>query len=406
MPITVTDVVGQGYCLGCGLCASVAGPDRLRMRLREDGFLAPEPLDATAGTVAGLRSFCPGVTVSLKQPLRNSRERLYGPFKDLKVAYAKDPVIRHRGASGGSLTALLCGLLEQGKVDGVLQTGACPERPARSCAHFSTSVEQVVSHAGSRYAPASLLENLKQLFEKYSQIAIVGKPCDIVAVRQFVESFPQYRSKVYCTLSFMCMGLPSHNATLKLIQRLGINDEKDVSRLIYRGSGWPGRARVLSLSGREHSCSYPESWGDTLSRELLFRCKICPDGWGSFADISAGDAWHTDGQGPLFDDKPGRSILFIRTDRGREVMEACASRVACEPYDIGELPIIQKAQHERKNRLWIAYLMLKLMGDRLLCFRGLGLWSRMFTKSPLAIAREARGILGRIQSHSRHSPRN
>jgi len=400
MPYTVTDIVSQGYCLGCGLCASVAGPDQLRMRLRQDGFLAPEPFDGAAGPVAGLRSFCPGVSVVLREPLRNSRERLYGPFEDLRVAYALDPAIRYRGASGGVLTALLCGLLEQRKVDGVLQVGASLDNPARSCAYVSTTVEEVISNAGSRYAPVSLLEHLKQILDEYSQIAIVGKPCDIVAVRQFVETFPQYGSRIYCTLSFLCMGLPSQHATLKLIQRLGVGAEKDVSSLSYRGCGWPGRARVVSSDGRELSCSYDESWGGILGRDLHFRCKICPDGWGSFADLSAGDAWYTDGHRPLFEDRPGRSFLFMRTERGRKVVHLCAGKIACEPYDISELPIIQRPQHERKNRVWIAYLILKLIGDRLLRFKGLGMWNRMFSLSPLSLYRETRGIWRRIQNRS------
>jgi coenzyme F420 hydrogenase subunit beta len=398
MDVTVTDIVKQGYCLGCGLCASVAGQDSVRMRLRSDGFVVPEPVDETAASVAGLRSFCPGISVELKQPLKNSRERLYGPFRDLKVAYADDPVIRHKGSSGGVLTALLCGLIERGKVEGVLQIGMNRDDPTRSSAHFSTTVEQVISNAGSRYGPASLLENLMQLLDKYSKVAIVGKPCDIVAVRRFLEAYPQYNERIYCTLSFMCMGLPSQNATSRLIQRLGIGKEGDVKSLVYRGSGWPGLATAVDSSGQQHTCSYSESWGDILGRDVHFRCKICPDGWGSFADISAGDAWHTDGHKPLFDERPGRSVLFVRTERGRDVLVDCAGKIVCEEYNVDELPVIQKSQHERKNRVWIAYSILKLMGDRLLRFKGLGMWSRAFALPPRELYRETRGVFQRIRN--------
>lgn len=400
MAITVTEIASAGYCLGCGLCASVAGSDVLQMRLQLDGFITPEPTDGNSGYVPGLEDFCPGVTVKQKKPLQSSSERLYGPFLDLQVAYSRDPAIRHRGASGGLLTSILCSLLEQEKVDGVLQVGASPDNPARSTAHYATTVNAVISNAGTRYAPVSLLEKLKQILDGGSIIAIVGKPCDIVAVRQFVEIFPQYDAQIYCTLSFMCMGLPSQNATVELIKRLGFPDQKELSSLDYRGDGWPGRARAVSSSLRETSCSYDESWGEILGRDVLFRCKICPDGWGSFADISAGDAWLTDGQGPLFEDKPGRSILFTRTDRGREVMRVSDSDVVCEDYDIGNLPHIQPSQHERKNRVWIAYLLLKLHGDRFLRFRGLGMWSRMFALSPRNLYRETRGFLRRIQKSS------
>jgi coenzyme F420 hydrogenase subunit beta len=373
------------------------------MRRQPNGFIIPEPLDGTDGSEYGLKNYCPGISVEQKRPLRNSPERFYGPFQELQVAYARVPEIRHKGASGGLLTALLCGLLEEGEVDGVLQVGVSPDNTTWSSSQLSTTVDQVIANAGTRYAPASLLEHLKQVLDEHSKIAIVGKPCDIVAVRQFLKIYPQYESKISCTMSFMCMGLPSQNATQKLIKRLGFDDDKEVSSLTYRGDGWPGRARVVTSNGSDSSCSYSDSWGDILGRDVLFRCKICPDGWGSFADISAGDAWYTDGQAPLFEDKPGRSILFTRTDRGRKVMQVCANKIVSEPYDIGELPIIQKSQHERKNRVWIAYLLLKLRGDRLLSFKGLGMWRRMFSLSPRNLYRETRGILRRIQDRSRDS---
>jgi coenzyme F420 hydrogenase subunit beta len=36
--------------------------------------------------------------------------------------------------------------------------------------------------------------------------------------------------------------------------------------------------------------SYADSWGGILSRHVQFRCKICPDGTGGFADVVCADA--------------------------------------------------------------------------------------------------------------------
>lgn len=392
----IQKIVDRQYCLGCGLCASIVGDAKIQMKSRPDGFLAPELLNGFDGEVDALDQYCPGISVKMDRKLRNASEKIYGPFLELKVAHATDPEIRYRGSSGGLLTAVVCGLLEQGKIDGVLQAGPCSDSPIKTRAYFSTTADEVIANAGSRYAPSSLLTQLKQILDTHSRIAVVGKPCDIVAVKQFVKAHPEYEDKVYCTLSFMCMGLPSHNATLKLIERLGIEDLDSISELIYRGRGWPGEAFATTRSGDVHSCSYDESWSDILGRDILFRCKVCPDGWGSFADISSGDPWYTDGKGPLFEPKPGRSFLFSRTERGQEILDACATYVTCADYDISELPIIQKSQHARKKRVWLWYIVLKLLGDRLLQFRGLGMWNQMFKSSPLMLARELRGIIRRL----------
>jgi coenzyme F420 hydrogenase subunit beta len=394
--MNVRDVVEKQYCLGCGLCAADAGLDQLRMTEGDDGFLVPLPINGFDGEVPDLRSYCPGVTIRLKQELRTADEKLYGPFSKIQTAFANDEKIRFKGSSGGSLTAILCGLLEQGRIDGVLQVGSASGQPCKTEAVFSQTSDEIIRCAGSRYAPTSLFEALVDLLSQNERIAIVGKPCDIAGVRQFVSLHPQYEQKVYCTLSFMCMGLPSQNATRCLLKTLGLDSEEEVASLSYRGQGWPGQATVVTMDGESVGCSYNDSWGKILGRDVLFRCKICPDGWGCFSDISAGDAWFTDGVNPLFEERPGRSLLFSRTPRGQQVLDFCADLLTFSEYDIRELPIIQQSQHARKNRLWISYLLLKIMGDRLLHFHGLGIWSRMGKTTPKIIISESIKFIKRI----------
>ena len=392
----IQEVVKKHYCLGCGLCIADVGPEKLAMAEQEDGFLAPVVQGGFDGEVPTLRFYCPGITVSLKRHLHTISEKLYGPFLDLKTAYAKDETIRFRGSSGGCLTAILCSLVEHKKVEGVLQVGPSKEEPTKTDSVFSKTIDEIISNAGSRYAPSSLLVNLRTILDQHERIAVVGKPCDIVGVKQFLEIYPEYKEKIYCTLSFMCMGLPSQNATNRLINSLGIDQPVRIKTLTYRGNGCPGEVTVVKDDEKSYSCSYNDSWGKILGRDVLFRCKICPDGWGGFADISAGDAWHSDGKQPLFDNKPGRSFLFIRTHRGASILSEVADALETEEYDITELPIIQRSQHDRKNRLWASYLVLKVLGDRLLSFKGVGIWSRIFKSSPFRTVRVTLGFISRL----------
>lgn len=394
--MNIAKIVDKQYCLGCGLCSSVAGNNKLQMIEQEDGFIIPVSQKGFDGEISSLRRYCPGVTVKLNRPLQSKMEKLYGPLLCTKVAHANGQIFRFRGSSGGCLTAILCTLLKQGRVDGVLQAGASKEFPTKTEPYFSQSVDEIISHAGSRYAPSSLLKNFKQILDDHDRIAVVGKPCDIVAIRQFLDIHPKDSKKVYCTLSFVCMGLPSQNATRRLISSLGVDDPDQVKELRYRGFGWPGETLVTTNQHEKFRCSYDESWGKILGRDLHFRCKICPDGWGSFADISSGDAWYTDGKGPLFDEKPGRSFLFIRTPLGKEIIDTISESITLTDYDMSELPIIQKSQHTRKNRIWSSYIILKIFGDRLLNFKGLGMWSRIFKTSPVTIAKDVCGIVKRL----------
>lgn len=394
--MNVAAIIGERYCLGCGLCVSDVGRERLQMVEQEDGYLVPVPRNGFDGEISALREYCPGITICLDKPLRTGNERMYGPLLDVKAGYANDPTIRFQGSSGGCLTAILCGLIEEGIVEGVVQVGPAVGCPTRTESYFSTTSDQVIANAGSRYAPSSLLINLKQILDEQNRIAVVGKPCDIAALHQYLKVYPDYSKKVYCTLSFMCMGLPSQNATDYLVKSLGIKDPNGVKEFRYRGCGWPGEATAITTDNVTYSCSYHDSWGTILGRYLPLRCKICPDGWGSFADISAGDAWHSNGKGPTFDERPGRSLVLIRSSRGQEIITSLSRYITVCDYDIKELPIIQKSQHARKDRVWSSYVMLKILGDKLLRFKGLGMWSRILKCSPYLAVKEVYGLIRRL----------
>jgi coenzyme F420 hydrogenase subunit beta len=395
--MNIVNVINKRYCLGCGLCASDIGENKIRMVKQGDGFIIPVPQEGFDGEVQMLREYCPGITVKFDRPLRTEQEKMYGRFLELKVAYANNQRIRFQGSSGGLITAILCGLLEKGEIDGVMHAGASSVFPLETEGKFSETVKEIIENAGSRYAPCSVLKDFKKILKTKTRIAVVGKPCDISAIYQYLKLYPKYAKNIFCTISFMCMGLPSQNATYRLLRELGA-DKKQIKKIKYRGHGWPGCTEVTTTQDRIYKCSYNDSWGNILGRDVLFRCKICPDGWGSFADISSGDAWYTDGNGPIFDEKSGRSLLFVRTLLGKEIIDKLSEKLTIKDYNIQELPIIQRSQHERKNRVWASYLTIKLSGDRLLCYKGLGIWSRMFKGSTLGAVRSVYGLIKRMCS--------
>jgi hypothetical protein len=55
---------------------------------------------------------------------------------------------------------------------------------------------------------------------------------------------------------------------------------------------------------------YAEGWGRILQSERRWRCRVCADHTGAFADISVGDPWHAPPEG---DTDAGRSLIVART---------------------------------------------------------------------------------------------
>ena len=168
--------------------------------------------------------------------------------------------------------------------------------------------------AGSRYAPVAPLAAIAAELDAGGRFAFVGKPCDVSALRQWAKHDPRIDVQVVVMLSFFCAGTPSQAGTDRIIKRLGANPDR-LASFRYRGDGWPGYATAVEADGRTTRMSYAASWGEILSREVQYRCKICPDAVGGVADIAAADAWYGDEGGyPSFDEQEGRSLIVARTE--------------------------------------------------------------------------------------------
>jgi coenzyme F420 hydrogenase subunit beta len=98
--------------------------------------------------------------------------------------------------------------------------------------------------------------------------------------------------------------------------------------------------------------TYARSWGGFLSKEVQFRCKICPDAVGGVADIACADAWYGDDDGyPSFAEAEGRSLIMSRSEAGeRFLREALAAGVLeAEDLPIAEIDRMQPSQARRKR---------------------------------------------------------
>ena len=104
--------------------------------------------------------------------------------------------------------------------------------------------------------------------------------------------------------------------------------------------------------GSTKRMSYAASWGDILSHEVQFRCKICPDGVGGAADVAAADAWYGGESGyPAFEEADGRSLVITRTAAGDALVREAeaAGTIASEPLAIAEIMKMQPSQARRKQ---------------------------------------------------------
>ena len=392
---SIEQVVQADLCLGCGACHHVA-PDKIQVRLNHEGYLRPVVAPSISPQEqAKALAVCPGIHVEHQPPLP-SKDLMWGPIQSCQAGWSTDAQLRHTASSGGGLSALASYLLTSGEVDAVLHIGVSANDPLLNEYRISTTPADVAANAGSRYAPAAPLLGLQAALQQHARLAFIGKPCDVVAMRKLAEVSPEVKAQVKYCLSFMCAGVPSIKGTHAVLKALNAPQEQ-VIQFRYRGNGWPGLATAVLDDGTSNSMTYDDSWGKILNKHLQFRCKVCFDGTGEFADITCADAWHGDDKGyPSFEEQDGRSLILARTDAGTRLLQQAQAHgaIATEALPVDALPAIQPYQRDRKLFALARITALKTLRQQSPKYS----WTALFRlASTASLAKNLRNFLGTLK---------
>lgn len=347
---TIARVLKGELCTGCGLCAGVAD-GAVVMKTAAPGYSRPEVLqEISSEAELAISQACPGQRVAAWQAAPH-RHLSWGPWLQTLTGYAADPYVRFCASSGGALSGLLLHALETGLVDAVLHITADPDQPTRNMVVWSRTRDEVINAAGSRYAASSPLADINAALAQELRLAFVGKPCDVSALRQLALVDARVKLRFPLMLSFFCAGVPSHNGADRIVRAMGFEPD-EIKAFRYRGNGWPGLTRAESHDGRVAEMRYEDSWGGQLSKEVQFRCKICPDAVGGVADIACADAWYGGETGyPQFEEQDGRSLIMSRTATGDRLLRDAmsAGKIVAEALPVSEIDLMQPGQARRKR---------------------------------------------------------
>lgn len=364
---TIEDVRKRHLCTGCGICAALE-PDRFDIvDIPAEGRRPVTKPDAPAETGRAFAA-CPGAKLHheydaadprLAQHMRDA----WGPVYQVLEGHAADEEIRFAASSGGAATALALYCLEQRHMGGVLHTGADPDKPYCNRTVFSTDRAALLRATGSRYSPSSPCAELNFITESAAECVFIGKPCDVAAVAAARKQSAELDRNLGLTIAFFCAGVPSTEASLKLAAREGAGDPRAIRQLRYRGNGWPGNwsLEYAAKDGRvsHRALSYSESWS-YLQHHRQWRCYICPDHTGEFADISVGDPWYR----TIGEDESGSSLIVVRTARGMDIVKGAISAGYLNIV-VQDLSLLERSQPDliaTRGYLWARLHTLRLFG--------------------------------------------
>jgi coenzyme F420 hydrogenase subunit beta len=394
---TLTRVMAGELCAGCGLCAGIV-PAKIAMQLTPAGFARPFAVGGALSEAEDARvaQTCPGQVIAPWDDSAAQVHPSWGPIRQCSEGHATDASVRFGGSSGGLLSALAIHALEAGLVDAVVHLAADPDVATLNRLTISTSRQDVMAAAGSRYGPSPVLSGMEALLSDPRRFMIIGKPCDISALRQLAKVDPRVSQRFLWMLSFFCGGMPSIKGTEAIIDTMGLA-KVPLARFRYRGNGWPGSARAEAVDGRVGEMSYADSWGRYLSGRVQYRCKICPDAVGGSADIAAADAWYGGETGyPQFDERDGRSLILVRSAAGGELLASAVGAAACvaQPLAISQIDLMQPSQAQRKRLIVARTLAARMLLQPVPTMRGLQVTAAARTAG---LREQARNFLGSVR---------
>jgi len=307
--------------VGCGACLGVCPKDAILPKVFA-GYISVS-IDVNKCARCQLcYEVCP-VPTNL-----NSKDKSIQAFTSrMFIGYAADEKIRYQGASGGVITAILSYLLEKGEVNGVLVAKICGKN---ILPYIATNPGQLAESQGSIYFPTFSLKLLKELKHKEGKYAVVGLPCQIDALIRIIAEGFLAANKIKYLLGLRCyhVNAPWYlTYMIKHMLRLPVDKVNEVSARKY---GWPGKVIVKSKMGtyiiphfynRKSGIGLwnPLALGDFNAQ---LGCLLCTNHENTNADITFGDAWFSQ---IMRKDKIGTSLIIVRTEKGRKLIEKVVS---------------------------------------------------------------------------------
>jgi len=344
MADSVVRAVNERLCTGCGACV-VACP-RNAIAMVEDcvGRMHPSISQERCTRCGRCWRTCGGRGVRLDLP--NSTDPFIGTILASYTGFAADKDLRAAGQSGGLVGAILAYMLESGEADAVMSAISNDDGSFKPRAVAVRSREGVIAGQGSKYCPVPINTILNEC-RSHDRIVCVGVGCQIHGLHNlYASGLPELpevplRIGLICdrTLSFLAVDVMARDSGLQEHDYVGI-EYRSKSR-----SGWPGEV-CFHLNGG--GLLYAGSKVRTRLKDYVTpaRCRACFDKMNSLADLTVGDPW---GGLPIVSE--GTSVVIVRTERGRRILEAAeaAGYAAIRPIGVESVLFGQAVQQRARD---------------------------------------------------------
>jgi len=234
-------------------------------------------------------------------------EEEFGVYRRLVITQANDGKILQACQDGGVVTALLTYALENGVIDGAAVSGISQDKPFYPVSRLATTPKEVLECAGTRYTYSpNLLAFQEGVNQNKKNLAFVGTPCQIYALRKIEDLLYKYVNPLKFTIGLLCTESFTYEGLMeKHIQgELGIN-LSDIQKINIKA-----KLLVTTKSGEEKIIPLKEAKQFTRKG-----CTVCADFSSELADISVGGLGLS-----------GWTFTILRTKEGEEIFDGAVRK--------------------------------------------------------------------------------
>lgn len=293
------EVLDGGLCTYCGACSGLCP----YLRPFQGRIAVLDPCPVIQGRCY---AFCPRNSLDMDTISQSLFGIAYdgsplGTVRRVLMARSRDQEILEHAQYGGVVTTLVSLALQEGLVEGAVLTRSYMGVPKGVVA---TSRQEVLQCSGSNYLAAPTLEALNRLPYNGGRVAVVGTPCQMLALGKIRLSPLAQRSnigKVALTIGLFCTWALSY----KFLEFLsGVASPERVRKTDVP----PPPARVFEVHTEDGVVPLPL---DDVRKYIPQACTLCADMTAEMADLSVGSA----------EGVPGWNTVLVRTPHGEALVE-------------------------------------------------------------------------------------
>ena len=309
-------------CTGCHVCMNICPKNCISMKDNGEGFLYPH-IDMDKCIDCGR---CESVCPVINEP-ELSRQTLAFAIK------SRNDSERTKSTSGGIFPILAKYILNQG---GIVLGAAYDEN---FVVHhiLVENKEQLHLLQGAKYSQSRLddvFSKIKEILQTGRKVLFSGTPCQCAGLKKYLGK--EYDNLV--TTDLICHGVPSPKVWQAYIDYRSKkeNSGQRPAQINMRSkeSGWSRYGYSTEFVYSPDHITKTKNGQDLFMKAFIGNiclrnsCSDCKaKGVERCTDFTLGDYWGIWNQRPEFDDDKGTSVVFVHTEKGRQILNELQDQI-------------------------------------------------------------------------------